>query len=204
MTALSENGQVEAILFDLDGVLIDSFEAWLGAVNDLRSDLGHDPISRTFLASIFGQGVAHDVDNLYPGCSVEEIRRRYDEAMPKHVPAMQLGPETHDVLERLGRNGLKRAIVTNTQITLADRILDQLAIRPRVDTVRGAGTDLREKPEPDLLLDALREFGVEPATARMVGDTDYDERAAEAAGVPFIHFDLRKGEKLQAALAPWI
>lgn len=195
---------VKAILFDLDGVLIDSFEAWLGAVNDLRTDLGHERITRDFLATIFGQGVSDDVDNLYPGRTVAEIRRRYDEAMPRHVPSMQLGPETHDVLERLGRNGLRRAVVTNTQTTLADQILDQLGIRPRVDTVRGAGNGLAEKPAPDMLIDALRELGVEPAEARMVGDTDYDERAANAAGVPFIRFDLRLGQSLEAALDAWL
>lgn len=201
MSGRGENRRVEAILFDLDGVLIDSFEAWLGAVNDLRRDLELEAITREHLGRIFGQGVSDDVNTLYPGCTVAEIRARYDEAMPRHVPSMTLGIETHRVLERLGELGIRRAVVTNTQGTLVDQILAHLGIDARVDAVRSAGRGLPEKPEPDMLLDALRQLGVEPSRARMVGDTDYDERAAVAAGVPFIHFDLREGGSLEDALA---
>jgi HAD superfamily hydrolase (TIGR01549 family) len=135
---------------------------------------------------------------------VEEIRRRYDAAMPRHLHRVRVGTGTEAVLARLGERGLGRAVVTNTQGSLAREVLRTTGLEAHVDVLVAAGEGCREKPHPDLLERALARLGRAPEEARMVGDTDYDEAAARAAGVAFLRFDVRAGGRLAERLAPWI
>jgi phosphoglycolate phosphatase-like HAD superfamily hydrolase len=198
----SRPASLRAVLFDLDGVLVDSYEVWYALVNAAADRFGMPRVSRETYAAIFGQGLEADAEHLYPGRTVAEIRAAYDEAMPAHAHLFRVGPETLPVLEDLGRRGLRRAVVTNTQDTLARVVLGRTGIAARVEAWAAAGGDLREKPAPDLLLDALRRIDVPPSAAVLVGDSRFDALAAEAAGCPFVPFDLRHGGSLAAALAP--
>jgi HAD superfamily hydrolase (TIGR01509 family) len=191
---------LRAVLFDLDGVLVDSFEVWLAVVNEVALRFAAPPLTRAGLERIFGQGIEEDARTLYPGRSVPEIRAAYDAAMPRHVHLVQANPEAAPALDRLGARGIGRAIVTNTQDTLAPRILQAADLAARVDAVQGMGRGLREKPHPDLLLAALEVLGVPARDALMVGDTTYDEEAARAAGVRFVRYDVRSGASLLATL----
>jgi HAD superfamily hydrolase (TIGR01509 family) len=191
---------VRAVLFDLDGVLIDSFSAWFAAVNDVASRFGVGPFGEGRVLSVWGQGVAADAENLYPGHTPEEIRRAYDEALPRHVRAVALNPEARPVLDALRGKGIGRAVVTNTQTSLAHAILRAKGIADAVDVVAALEPGVREKPSPDLLIHALEGLRIPPTEALMVGDTRYDEQAALAAGVRFVRYDFSKGERLASAL----
>jgi AHBA synthesis associated protein len=198
------SGAVRAILFDLDGVLLDSFDAWLAVVNDVAERFGAPGLDRTGLALVFGQGIEEDARTLYPGHGVAEIRAAYEEAMPRHVARMQVGVKSLSVLERLGARGIRRAVVTNTQASLAARILEATGLSARIDAFTAVDGRLREKPHPDLLVEALRQLAVDAGEAVMVGDSRYDAEAASAAQVRFQRYDLRTGDDLDAALAPWL
>ncbi len=191
---------VEAVLFDMDGVLVHSFEAWVNVVDDVSRRFGNGPVSRERVAAVWGQGLSADAENLYPGRSVDEIRRAYEEALPAHVDAFAVNPEAPGVLARLRALGIGRGLVTNTPHALAERIADRKGLRPLVDVVVGLEPPLREKPAADLLLHALRLLRVPPTKALMVGDTRYDEEAALAAGVAFLHYDFAAGESLACAI----
>jgi phosphoglycolate phosphatase/AHBA synthesis associated protein len=195
---------VSAVLFDLDGVLVDSFEAWLATVNEVAVRFGGAPFPRERIRAIFGQGVEADAETLYPGHAPAEIRRAYDETLPRHVPAVAVNPEARSVLDRLGRRGVRRAIVTNTQQSLAERILEAKGLAAAVDVVSAMRAGVREKPHPDLLTTALASLRVPPGSALMVGDSRYDEEAAVAAGVRFLRYEISRGASLDAALRPHV
>jgi phosphoglycolate phosphatase/AHBA synthesis associated protein len=195
-----DGATTRAVLFDLDGVLVDSFEVWFAVVRETLEAFGHPPLSRARMEAIFGQGISADVMNLYPGRAAGEVRAAYEAALPRHADRMTVNPEARAVLEALGRRGIGRAVVTNTQSSLAGGVLERARLDDVVDAVSALGGSLREKPHPDLLLDALARLSVPPARARMVGDTHYDEMAAHAAGVPFLLFEIRRGGSLLAAL----
>lgn len=190
----------DALLFDLDGVLVDSFEVWLAVVNEVRVRFALPPVSREFVASIFGQGISDDLRNLYPGRTREDVLGAYDQTMPRCIHRMQVNPEAVPVLRALGQRGVKRAIVTNTQQSLAVRVLDDAGLAPHVDACVAVVPGLREKPAPDLLQRALGLLGVPPGRALMVGDTEYDAQAARAAGTAFLRYEIRKGTRLSGAL----
>lgn len=190
-----------AVLFDLDGVLVDSFEVWLAVVNDARVRFGFPPVTREGLAPIFGQGLSDDLKNLYPGRTRAEIVAAYDDAMPRWIGRMTLNPEARAALEDLAARGLKRAVVTNTQASLAGIVLRTVGLEAHVDALVAVAPGVREKPAPDLLLRALHLLEAAPHEALMVGDSDYDRQAAEAAGTAFLRYEIRKGTSLGAALS---
>lgn len=192
---------VRAVLFDLDGVLVDSFEVWLAVVNAACERFGRPAVSRERLGEIFGQGIEDDARNLYPGRTAAEIRAAYDEALPRSLVHMRVNVEAAATLDALGRRRIRRAIVTNTQPSLADLVLRTVGLAQHVDAWVAPGPGLRGKPAPDMLTKALALTGAGPEQALMVGDTDYDERAAKAAGVRFLRYDLRSGLRLSVALA---
>jgi phosphoglycolate phosphatase-like HAD superfamily hydrolase len=159
-------------------------------------------VSRARLADVFGQGPEEDARTLYPGRRVEEIQAVYAEAMAGAVEALVVGPETHAVLDDLARRGIRRAVVTNTQADVAPYLLRAAGLLERLEAWVGVRAGLAEKPAPDLPRRALALLGVEAREALFVGDTAYDEAAARAASVPYVHFALAAGGSLAAALAP--
>ena len=201
---MSTNHRPRAVLFDMDGVLLDSVDSWLGVVNEVRVDFGFDPITQAHLLTIFGQGVEDDAKNLYPGHPTAAIRRAYDDAMPRYVDRVRPGPDTREVLAALEQAGIHRAVVTNTQHTLADAMLEAAGLEGCFERVAAAGGKERAKPHPDMLRRALAHVDGPPSGAGMVGDTHYDEQAAVAAGVGYLHFDLRRGGRLRDALGAWL
>lgn len=193
-------GAVRAVLFDLDGVLIDSYHAWFTVVNDAARQFGSPEVSLEKFKSVWGQGIGADVKNLYPGRTHRDVEEAYERAMAKQAGTIVVNPEAAATLDDLRALGLPRACVTNTQIGLARAVLTASGLLARFEAVEGMAPGRREKPAPDLLLAALGTFHVAPADALMVGDSRYDEGAAEAAGVPFLRYDLREGGSLRAAL----
>lgn len=193
--------RIRAVLFDLDGVLVDSYRAWFEVVNAAARRFGVEPISRERLVEVFGQGPEEDARTLYPGRQVAEIQAAYAEAMASAAGSIALGADTHAVLDDLGRRGIRRAVVTNTQHAVARHVLEATGLLERLDAWVGVGDGLREKPAPDLPARALAALGVSPDEALLVGDTHYDEEAARAVSVPFLHFDLKAGGSLAEALA---
>lgn len=193
-------GAVKAVLFDLDGVLIDSYRAWFVVVNEAARAFGSPKVSLAMFQSVWGQGIGADVKNLYPGRTHREVEEAYERAMAEQESTIVVNPEAAATLDDLRALGLPRACVTNTQIGLARAVLGASGLLARFDAVEGMAPNRREKPAPDLLLAALTALRVAPADALMVGDSRYDEGAAEAAKVPFLHYDLRDGGSLRAAV----
>jgi len=200
VTARAASRPVRAVLFDLDGVLIDSYEAWFVVVNEAARELKAKAVSRELFHSIFGQGIAADLENLYPGRTREEVEPAYVRSMTRQTASIHVNPEALAVLASLRTRGVARACVTNTQAGLARAILAASRLADGFDDFQGVRAGIREKPAPDLLHAALEALGVLPEDALMVGDSRYDEAAAAAARVPFLHYDLKEGGSLAAAL----
>jgi phosphoglycolate phosphatase/AHBA synthesis associated protein len=191
---------VRAVLFDLDGVLIDSYEAWFHVVNAAARGFACPEVSRERFLSVWGQGISADVRHLYPGRTHREVEVAYEREMAGQRATIRVNPEAVETLEGLARRGIPRACVTNTQVGLARTILEASSLLARFDAVEGMVEGRREKPAPDLLLAALARFAVAPGEALMVGDSRYDREAAAAAGVPYLHYEMRGGASLRVAL----
>jgi HAD superfamily hydrolase (TIGR01509 family) len=174
------------VLFDLDGVLIDSFEAWLRVTNRACRALGFDELTRERFRGSFGQGVEDDVDDFFPGRTFEEVDGFFHAHFLEEIEHVVVFPETGPTLRSLRKRGHPLAIVTNTRRGLAAEMLDALSLDTLVDTVVASGDAPRDKPAPDLVLLACERLGVQPGRSWFVGDSAFDREAAMAAGATFV------------------
>jgi HAD superfamily hydrolase (TIGR01509 family) len=174
----------DAVLFDLDGVLIDSQEAWFHVLNAAARELGHPPIPREAFEPTFGQGVEADAEQFFPGTPVPEIEAYFETRFLDHARHVVVDPDAQPVMRALAQRGMPTAVVTNTQDALARETVRGAGLEP--DRVVGVRPGLQSKPAPDLVLHACRALGVAPERALMVGDSRFDQEAARAAGAPFL------------------
>lgn len=179
-----------ALLFDMDGVLVRSEEAWFRLAEEASVRFRGRPITRAEFAPTFGQGTEADIAQFGLECTPAELNRFYAEHFSRHAHGMWVNPEAAPLLERLAARGLALAVVTNTTAPLAEEILRAARLRGYFRQVACADQVPQPKPAPDLVHHALVGLGVRPDEAWMVGDSRYDREAAGAAGVRFIGLGL--------------
>ena len=173
----------EAILFDLDGVLVDSYEVWLHLLQALAREHGYPPVSREVFHAGWGQGIQADVERFFPRHSVAELEALYAAGFAAQLGHLRVMDGVGEVFGALRERGLPSAVITNTPASMARAIVARAGATP--DVLVG-GTDVaRAKPAPDMVLLACDRLGVAPGASWVVGDTAYDLEAARAAGARF-------------------
>ena len=177
---------MRALLFDLDGVLVETYGVWHAVINAFARERGYPPISDEAMQASWGQGVDADARTFFPGTSVAELEGFYNSRFADHLDGLSVMPGASRVTGRIRAAGVPTAVVTNTPAPLARDLLRRAGVEP--DVLVG-GTDVpRPKPAPDIVLRACELLGVVPEDAAVVGDSEFDRRAARAAGARFIGF----------------
>lgn len=189
---------MKAVLFDLDGVLVDSREVWFQVMRAAAGHFGHPDISRAGFDRTFGQGVDADIREFMPGTAYADLDRYYDEHFMDHAEHFRSDPGGPAVLAGLRQAGVRTAVVTNTSTPLATDILTRVGLEP--DALVGSSDVEQAKPAPDMVLLGLERLGVGAADAMMVGDSAYDRDAAGAAGVHFLGYNGIEGDETLASL----
>jgi len=189
-----------AVLFDMDGVLLQSGRLWHAVTNRVVAEFGLPAVDYGDFMATFGQGVAADLAQFYPGRTREDV----EDALKRHflpqLGAMQPMAGAAEVLDDLAARGIARAVVTNTPTALAARMLGHFRLLERVQLLVGGG-DAAEKPSPELIHLALARLGLEPGEVLYVGDSWADGAATRAAGVFMLGLDTDEGDRRIAALA---
>ena len=178
---------LKAVLFDLDGVLIDSRDAWYHLLCAAAREFGHPVLERGEYDTSFGQGVEADGAQFFPGTSTQVLLGYFDAHFLDHARHVLVNPEAGPVMNALAYKGIATAVVTNTATALARETIRGAALEP--DLIVGT-TDAPEKPEPGMLRLACERLEVEPEQALMVGDSRFDRDAAAAAGVRFVGYGI--------------
>ena len=182
---------MRAVLFDLDGVLVETYACWHGVINAFARERGYPEVSDEAMQAAWGQGVDADARTFFPGTPVAELEAFYNARLPEHLDGLSVMPGAAAVTGRIRAAGTPVAVVTNTPAPLATEMLRLAGVEP--DVLVG-GTDVpRPKPAPDIVLRACDLLGVAPAEAVVVGDSEFDRRAAAGAEARFIGF-RRPGE----------
>jgi HAD superfamily hydrolase (TIGR01509 family) len=174
---------LKAVLFDLDGVLADSFEVWRHLVNDKLERHGRRSLSSEGFTAVWGQGMEADIRMFFPGLTVPELQAHYEENFSRHLRHLKVFPDARPVAETLRGRGLRLAVASNSTPRIIAETLEAAGLAPLFPVVVGAGGPLRGKPEPDVILEALAGVGAAPGEAIFVGDSPYDMEAGERAGV---------------------
>ncbi len=186
---------IKAVLFDLDGVLVDSLDVWYTSTNETLSKFGKKKVGKgEYLRKYWGFSLSRNFERLGLGReAVDYCLSRYEH----HLGEIRPFPETEEVLAELRRRRFRLALVTNTPSGMVRRLLSQLDLE-RFFHVVVTGDDVRKaKPHPEAVRKACRRLGVSPQEAVLVGDTRSDVLAGRSAGVRVVGVgvegDLRIG-----------
>lgn len=179
---------VRAVLFDLDGTLLDSAPDLAGACNDMRAERGLSALPFAQLRRLVGSGARGMVGagfDIAPGDDGyeplrDEFLRRYEQRMTRDTA---LFPEVPTLLDGLRQLGLPWGIVTNKAARFAVPLVDWLGLERTVATLVCGDTTPHSKPHPAPLLEAARQVGVPAAGCIYIGDDHRDIEAGRAAGM---------------------
>ncbi len=178
-----------AVLFDLDGTLIDSAPSIAEALNVAITRRGGKPVDAARVAPWISLGAAELVRKALgalaadPHADVAEFRAIYGALAPD---AKDLYFGVSVILAQLDADGIVMAVCTNKPQALAERVIQGVGLAPYVRAVVGGDPGLPPKPHPDSLLIALDRVNASPGDTAYVGDSEIDAAAAAAARLPFV------------------
>lgn len=191
--------QLPALLFDLDGTLVDSVPDLLTAVNSVLAADDRAPLDRAAITAMIGNGARKLMERayLYTGglpaprhdgeTVIETLYDRFMEVYGDHPTAeTTLYPGVVDTLTALHAAGHPMAVVTNKPEQPALALLKKLDLLKFFSVVIGGGSTPVLKPDPLPLTTALERLSATGRPAVMIGDSINDSAAARAAGLPCV------------------
>lgn len=176
----------KAVLFDLDGTLIDSAPDIAGALNDLLAEEGRDPYALGEVKRMVGEGVHRLIEKAFGETGrTDVLADRFVELYNPRSSLLTRPVEgAFEALDSLRDSGIPLAVCTNKPDESALSVLSDLGLLPYFATVLGGTCGLPRKPDPAILLEAARRLGVDATDCLMIGDALPDVDAARAAGMP--------------------
>lgn len=186
MASLREG--IQAVLFDLDGTLIDSAPDLAGTGNDMRKARGLPPLPYESFRPMVGAGargmlgIALQVTPEAPDFVAlrEEFLSRYEARMSQQTHVFEA---MQPVLAKLQANGVPWGIVTNKAERFTLPLARTLSLHEHAAAIVGGDTTPHSKPHPAPLLEAARRLGIAPDACVYVGDDLRDVQAGRAAGM---------------------
>jgi len=176
---------VRALMFDLDGTLIDSKLDLALSVNAALAQMGREPLSHERIYGYVGQGAPHLIARaLGPGAGEEDCRRGLETFLAYYrlhkldntVPY----PGVREALAAL--QGMPMAVLSNKPVRPSQQILEGLGLAAYFRMVYGGNSFDKKKPDPMGVEVILRDFGAAPEQVMIVGDSEIDVQTARNAG----------------------
>lgn len=188
---------LDAVLFDLDGTLLDTAGDIHIALNRTLAERRWESLSEIVVRRMIGRGApmlieraaaaqGRKLDEATSGAMVERFFHHYGALQENEEFGAQPYPGVIEALQVLHGAGLRTAVVTNKQERFANGLLRRLNLLEWIDLVVGGDSCERRKPDPQPLLFACERLQTPPSRALMVGDSINDVKAARAARIPVI------------------
>ena len=196
-----------ALIFDLDGTLIDSAPDMAAAVNLYLVAQGWPAQKTAYVERFIGHGPRRLLQDMFSDLGLPTDAASIDMAHAAFMAQYwqsptrltRFYPDVLADLQKLHRAGFALGLCTNKPQALTMRILDQLEIAPLFSAIVGADSVPACKPDPGHLLAVAREMGLKPGTWAYVGDSGIDQATALAAEVPFFVVSWGGGARVMVA-----
>ncbi len=176
--------RASGIILDMDGTILDSFDAHYRAWNRILGEHGfhytRDEVIAQFgkpTTTIAGVLLKSDDNGL-----IARIAKRKAEYFIAEMPRMQLFPGTREVLTALKARGKKTCIASSSSNVAIARVIADLDLSGLIDAFVGLNDITNGKPDPEMIFKSCERIGLAPADCIVVGDTEYDIKAGNAAG----------------------
>ncbi|MFH2027732.1 MAG: HAD family hydrolase [Nanoarchaeota archaeon] len=187
---------IKAVLFDMDGVLIDSHDAWYYVFNEAFKKFENKSVTvEEFDAHMWAKAF-DKVAKKYFSVPIEEVRDYYLSLYPEYQKRLSIMDNVGETLKKLKADGLKLAVVSNTQKNIVKKILNNVGLAKYFDIFMGGDDVENGKPEPDILYKTLDELKLGKEDVVFIGDSIFDKLAAEKASVKFIGFKIDGDERI--------
>jgi phosphoglycolate phosphatase len=181
-----KNGELRALIFDLDGTLIDSKVDIVNSVNAMLRETGRSELPLETVAGYVGHGAPRLIASVL-GPEASESDRRIGLSLflahyERHnLEATRPYPGVEEGLALL--SGIPMAVLSNKPTAASLQILEGLGLAKYFRAIYGGDSFERKKPDPSGALFILREFGIAAEESAMVGDSDVDVQTARNAGM---------------------
>ena len=180
----------EAVIFDMDGVLVDTAEAHCASWQRLAADFGIE-ISRQEFLKTFGRPSSEIIRLRFPDDLTDEDTRRLAERKEAHYRELAAGrvkliPHALDLLERLAEAGVRMAIGSSAPPENVEQVLDLFSLGRFFRTTVNGGDVSRGKPNPEVFLLAAERLGTNAVRCVVIEDAPAGIEAARAAGMTAI------------------
>ena len=180
-----------ALIFDLDGTLIDSVPDMTVAVNRLLATFDRRPLTAEEVRGMVGDGAIELVRRAFAVTGAPFDPERQGAAFERYIDFYAERPASHsafypgvsETLEALAAAGRRLALCTNKPERVMRPLLDILGLAGRFEVVLGAGVLAARKPDPAPVRWVLERLDIPAAAALMIGDSRNDVLSAKAAGV---------------------
>ncbi len=183
---------IHAVIFDVDGTLVDSNDAqarsWVDALKEFGYSVPYEKVRP--LIGMGGDKVLPETIGVQKDSEKgKQISKRRSEIFKeKYLPNVKPFPDAQKLLDRMREQGLKLAIATSAQPDELRPLLQIVGAADLIEDKTSARDVKSSKPDPDVMQVALKRVGYPPNEVVMIGDTPYDIEAARKVGVGTIAF----------------
>ncbi len=178
---------VHALIFDLDGTLIDSKLDLIHSVNAMLAEMGREKLSDEVISSYIGHGAPKLVSRALGGVAKEDELARGLSYFLDHYEEHKLDntclyPETAETLAKLSERKIAMAVLTNKPVKISVRILEALGTAKYFQAIYGGNSFETKKPDPQGAKTILEEFKIKNSgDSMMIGDSEVDIQTARNA-----------------------
>jgi HAD superfamily hydrolase (TIGR01509 family) len=203
----SVSHDVEAVIFDMDGLMLDTEQLDREHFRRAAADFGYAELESVYLQTVgrnWPDTRKHFQDVLGQSFPFDELRNRWRNYSMEYINefGIPLKPGLEQLLERLERLGIPKAVATSTQRREATRLLDKVALLQRFKAVVAGDEVQNGKPNPDIFLAVAQRLNTEPKHCLVFEDSPAGIRAAHAAGmIPILVPDVIKPDAETLKLA---
>ena len=184
----SQNLPPKAILFDMDGVLIESQDAWWRAINVALSCSHHPTITKKeFVNHLWGNDFKQSISYLKITANVFLDCKEWMQTYLEHI---LLKEDAHETLSTLHER-YQLAVITNTQRFITEQVLHQFDLTHFFDGIVCADDVNKGKPHPDIIYQACKLLDIHTDEAVVIGDTKSDFLASKQAGCAMIGMNYK-------------
>lgn len=182
------NLEVEGVIFDMDGVIVDTLEAHVASWGEFLRREGIDRDGRSFVMETFGRGNSEVLGSMFPHIQDPAILEAKSDAKEALFVEALLGgaaplmPGIHDWLEQLKAENVPTAVATSAPRRNMDAVLDYFNIREFFQAFASGDEVVKSKPAPDIFLLAAERLAIPANRTLVYEDSMHGIRSATAAG----------------------